>query len=379
MDVRASAEAEYDSNVANASDAQASSQGIQPEDVVYTPQVSANLVMPIGRQALFLQGSASYLYHQNNHQLDHDRINVLAGLGGSVGPCGAVVSGAYATGRAQLADQALVTDVENVLSVETGTVGLTCARPSGLGFVANSSYSHASNSALQLTNSDFDSTTVSAGVSYSRPSSGSISLLGDYSRGTYPHRLDIDGQSSGYESRGASVQVTRRLGGKIQLGATIGYTDVTPMSSSPVAAGGLSTPVADFKGLVYSGDAKFRASSRLQASLTFSRQVQPSLITGQSYEVQSAYALGVDYSIGSRITAHAGAQLSESAAHGGLIIDPALSLTNSKVTILLASLRYQQSKRLSLLLNAQHEQRTADNARFSYEGYRVGVTAGVNF
>jgi Putative beta-barrel porin 2 len=259
-------------------------------------------------------------------------------------------------------------------------VGVVCARPSGLGVLANGSWSHSSNSALQLTNVDYDTTTAAAGISYSRPSSGSVNLQGTYSRTTYPHRLDSPGQSTGYETDGATLQGERRLGGKIQLGAMVGYTVVMPMSSPGDAlAGAMVGAQGKFRGIIYSGDVSFRASSRLQAKLAFNRQISPSLLVGQSYEVQSSYSAAIDYKIGSRITATASAALNESNAQGGVVINPALSVTNSKATILLASLRYQQSSKLSLVLHAQHEQRTADNPRFAYDGYRVGVTAGVNF
>jgi hypothetical protein len=42
-------------------------------------------------------------------------------------------------------------------------------------------------------------------------------------------------------------------------------------------------------------------------------------------------------------------------------------------------LSYRQSQKLTFSLNAQHEQRTSDNQILNYNGYRVGVSAGVNF
>src|SRR5579862_6034287 len=67
----ASAAVDYDNNVARTSSALAAAEGIKPEDVTYTPSVNANVVLPVGRQALFLTGNLGYTGHQYNSQLDN--------------------------------------------------------------------------------------------------------------------------------------------------------------------------------------------------------------------------------------------------------------------------------------------------------------------
>lgn len=383
LDAHVTGDVEYDSNVAAANAELAALEGLKPADVIYSPTALLNFTMPVGRQAIFLQGSGSYLYHQNNRRLDHDRINLTGGIGNSLGPCGSVLTGTYATGRTEVLDQVLVTNVQNVLTTEGGGISLLCTRATGIGFIANGSYTHNSNTATQLTNTDIDTTSASAGLTYSRPAFGVVSLEGTYSHSSYPNRVGVVGESTGFDSTGAILSYRRKLGARIQLEATVGYTDVSAkVTPGETLAGVMINPQSDFQGPIFSGDVSFRASSHLEFKGIFSRQVTPSLLLGQSYEVQSNYSLEADYKIGSRITATLEAQLNESDAHGATLVDPsvaALYLTNSKLTILMASLRYEPSQRLFLLLHTQHEQRTADNARFEYEGYRVGLTAGVNF
>lgn len=373
--VRAGAEAEYDTNIAKTNKAQATILGLTLEDVTYTPSLNVNLIMPVGRQAVFLQGAASYLFHQNNKQLDHDSFNVAGGVGNSLGPCGTVLTGAYQRGRSQLSDRALVVDVQSITETKTAAFGLTCSRPSGLGVVANGSLQRGSNTGSTVAIGEFETESVSGGFSYGRPSSGSISVQGNYARTKYPQQAGAMAKGLGYETKGVSVHVERRLGARIQLGGTVGYTEATPLSPPPVTVP--PTP-SKFSGISYLGDASYRASSRLQANATFSRQISPSLIAGRSFEIQSAYSLGVDYKIGSRISTRLAAQQTESTSRGGAPTI-ATTLTNSRVRSVLASVRYRQSDRLSFVLNAAHEQRTANDPRFGYTGDRVGLTADVSF
>jgi hypothetical protein len=380
--VKATGSVDYDSNIAKVSATEGALQGLTLADTTYTPSLVIDATVPVGRQVVFLTGSASYLFHQNNKQLDHDQYNFTGGMGNVLGPCGTTESASFFSGRTQLADTQLVTSVEDVLTTVGVTAGLSCSRPSGLGFVANAHYQDASNSATQLTNSDFNVTNASAGLSYGRPSLGTLTIQGTYSKAEYPHRTG-GFQSAGYETTGATIEYSRQLGGKIQLAATVGYNSVNP-GSEAAAATTPATPGAPvssghFRGVIYSFVGSYRASSRLSANLDVNRQVTPTLIAGRSFEVQTSYDAGLSYKIGSRITARLGAQEADLNAQGGVAVDPALSLTDSKLRILLANVTYRQNRRLTLNFSAQHEQRTSDNARFDYTGYRVGVSAGVTF
>jgi hypothetical protein len=373
VEIDATARVDYDSNVAKEGAAEAALQGLTLGDVIYTPTVLIDATLPIGRQALFVQGSASYLFHQNNTQLNHDQYNVTAGVGNVLGPCATTESGSFASGRTQITDTRAVDDVENVLTTVGGAVSAICSRPTGLGVVANARYQSGTNSASEVISSDFETVSASAGLSYARPTLGKLMIEGTYAKGDYPNRAATL-QSPGYESVGATVEYQRQLGGKIQLVGSVGFNDVTPEE----APGSMITG-GHFQGLIYSFVGSYRVSSRLSADLSLNRSVSPTLIAGRSFEIQSAYAGDVVYKFGSRITARLGVQENDITAEGGVAIDPILSLTDSKLTVILVNLSYRQSQKLTFTLNAQHEQRTSDNQRLDYSGYRVGVSAGVSF
>jgi hypothetical protein len=180
-----SANVEYDSNVARASPALAAAEGLHLSDTVYTPSLNANLVFPLGRQALFLDGIVGYAAHQENSQLDHVRVNLNAGLGNKLGPCGSVLKGGYFEGRSELQDAALATTVQDLQEVKSIDLGLSCTRQPGLGLNVDASRSWATNSAPAVTNGNYETTTVTGSFIYSRPATGTIAITASDAKTAY--------------------------------------------------------------------------------------------------------------------------------------------------------------------------------------------------
>ena len=378
MHVEGSAKAEYDSNVARSSPQAAALLGIRQNDVTYSPTLSVNIIDPIGRQALFLQGSAGYVFHQNNRQLDSEQINLTGGAGVNVGRCGSVLSGGFFRGRSQLEQIAVVTNVTNILEVKRASLGITCATPAGLGLVFTTSYDQGDNSLPQVAVTDFRSTSVSGGILYGRPSTGSVQLLASYTRTDTPNTVFPTIGSDGYENESIGLQLSRRVGGKIQANATINYSKVnllTPANAilPPVPPSRSST------GLTYTSVIDYRASSRLQFHGSFNRQIRPSLLIGSSYEIQTSYNARVDYKLGSRIQVGVGADLSRDAGQAASAAAVATTLTNSEIKGIFASVRYQQSPRIYVVLDARHESRTANLPQFEYTSDRVGLALAVSY
>jgi hypothetical protein len=376
--VEGSVKAEYDSNVARSSPQAAALLGITQADTTYAPTISVNIVDPIGRQAIFLQGSAGYLFHQNNRQLDSEQINLTGGFGARLGRCGSVLTGGFFRGRSQLEQIAAVTNVENIFEVKRASLGVTCSSGSGFGLTFTSSYDQGDNSLPQVAVSDFRSTSYSGGILYGNPTRGSVSLLGSYTRTETPNTVFPTIGSDGYENESIGLQLSRRAGGKIQLNATVNYSKVNLLTPSnailpPVPPSRSST------GLTYTSAIDYRASSRLSFHGTFNRQIQPTLLIGSPYEIQTHYAASLDYRLGSRIQLGAGADLSRDAGQASTAAAVATTLTNSEVKGIFASVRYQQSPRIYLVLDARHETRTANLPEFEYTSDRVGLSLAVSY
>jgi hypothetical protein len=378
MHADASMRAEYDSNIARTSPQAASLLGLREDDISYAPTLNLNIVDPIGRQAVFLQGSVGYQFHQYNRQLDSEQINLSGGAGASVGRCGSVLSGGFFRGRSQQEQLGVVVNVENILEVKRASLGITCATPAGLGLVFSTSYDQGDNSLPQVAMSDFRSTSVSGGIMYGRPSTGSVQLLASYTRTDTPNTVFPAIGSDGYENESVGVTFSRRAGGKIELNASVNYSKVNLLTpANPILVPG--SPSSSSAGLTYTSSIDYRASSRLQFHGSFNRQITPTLLAGSPYEIQTLYAVRGDYRLGSRILIGAGADLGRDSGQANVAALAATTLTNSEVKGIFASVRYQQSPRIFVVLDARHESRTANLPQFEYTSDRVGLALGISY
>ncbi|HLZ75491.1 outer membrane beta-barrel protein [Phenylobacterium sp.] len=375
-----SANAEYDSNVVRASPTLAAQEGLHLADTTYSPTLNANLVLPVGRQALFLDGNVGYVAHQENTRLDHAKADLNAGVGNKLGPCGSVLTGGYFRGRSELLNTALATTVQDLQEIKKVDFGLTCLRAPGLGLNLDASRSWATNDAPTQSNGNYQSTQLTGSLIYSRPSTGTIALTAadvetDYSQ---VGLLALVGPS-GYKARSVGLRLERKLGGRIEATATVSYTKAE--IEQPVLLAGPATPSArDFTGLTYTGDVTFRASSRLSAHAGFDKEVKPSLIPGGSFEVHTEYIVGVKYNLGSRIELGLDGQDRNIIVHGDFPAAlAATTLTDAHVKLIEATARYNLTKRLSFLLTGGRETRDANNALFEYSDNKVSLGTEVRF
>jgi len=380
VDITANASVQYDTNVARTSEALAARENIRPEDTTYTPSIYAHLLLPIGRQAVFLDGSLGYTGHQHNSQLDNTHADIKGGVGNSLGPCGTVLTGAYSRGRSEFGNNLLVTNVLDIQETEKIDFGVACKRAAGLGIFADAARTWSSNSLPQSANGNYVSTVYTGGVSYGRPSFGSLSLnisdaKTDYSSDELAALLT--GRSS-FEAKSAGVRFERRLGGRIQASTSISYTKATSDQAIPV---GSTIPGSrDFSGLTYSGDISYRASSRLEGHAGSNRSVNPSQITGGSFEVDTEYQLGLTYRVGTRITLGLTGRDRQTTVHGDIPAAlAATTLTDARSKTIEASADYRLNKRLSFILSARHETRDANNALFAYDDDGVGLSVSARF
>ena len=367
----------YDSNLSRTSKSRAEETGIDPSDTVVTPSLSANIIAPVGRQAVFLNGTISYIFHDKNDDLDSSRIDLNGGVGGSFGPCGTVLTGDYSRGRTDFDDLTLDTTIRNIRETETVGVNVACTRATGLGIVLSGSHSWVSSSLIQFAISDSETTSGSAGISYGRPSLGSVSIFGSYSRTDYPDRPTVTPGTSGFETRAAGVSYERRLGGRIRGSLSVSYTEAEDIG--PPLPGAVLGAAGTFSGVTYDANASYRASSRLQFQADFERSVNPTVITSGSFEVQTSYSVNANYRLGTRITLGAGARRSDIDLDGAGFGPPALALTDSRSTQVFGSVSYRQSDRASLIFDYTNEQRDSDNSAFNYTNNRVSLSLNVTF
>jgi hypothetical protein len=371
-----SARAEYDSNLAGVSPAEARSRGITTDDMVYTPTVGVTLNLPVSRQLFYLRGSAGYLFHDKNKTLDSERLSLDTGVKGRVSLCDINVAGDYQRSLSSLDDIVLGPTVDNILEIKGVSASAVCARKTGLGVTGTVQQEWGSNSRTLLKGQDYESTSYTGGIVYTRPQFGTLTLFGRRQRTEYDHAnpaLGVLGSPNGYESTTGGLSFERKLGGRIDGIISTSYTSVDTLGPTIVGA----TTSGDFSGFTYSLNLNYRVTNRFTTEFVFAREVQPSNRFGDSYDISESYEVRGNYNFGTRITANFGYQHRIVDSKGGQIF--AGNLTNSTSNFVNAGVTYHQSKRVSLVLDAGREERRANDPRFNYDNTRVGIAANVNY
>jgi hypothetical protein len=372
FDVSVQGGVEYDSNLPRTSEAIALTRHQVPEDVTYTPRITVTGAVPIGRSSFFVDGFAGYSYHQNNSNLDSESLSLNAGLDSRISICQTRVSGGYSRHLSDFEDITAATTITNIL--ETATVGLnaSCGRRTGIGTNFSVAHTESTNDTSLLRPQDNSSDFYSAGLSYSRPTLGSVSVFGSYSRTEFPHRGGLLFTSRGYEVKAFGLTYDRHLGARIEGQLSLSYSDQKQIGSSVLF------PARNFAGLTYSADLKYRVTSRLDTSISASRALAPSNRIGNNYDLNTNYGVTANYRLGQRIHLHAAAQRRErhSSGDGPVLVT---SLTNSDDNVFSAGARYELNRRISLSLDASQEQRKTNSPLFDSRNNQVAATVVVRY
>jgi hypothetical protein len=371
LDFGARATVLYDTNVARSNTALADTRGIQPEDVIFTPSLTFDLLWPVSRQSFFVNGAVGYDFYNENDQLNSDRFDVQSGLNGQVGPCMGTVQGGFSRSRNDLQDLTL-TNPENIRDVTSADLSINCSRGYGLGVALSAGYEWASNSNALQAQSDYETSSGQIGLTYGRPTLGTLTVFLTRQRTEYDTLLGVL-SNPGYDLTAMGVSFERRLGARIQGTVSLSHSTVESLRSGPGASD-------DFDGLTYGGDLVFRPTDRIETSLTYSRGVVPSNNIGKLYDIQEDVRLGARYELSSRFQIGAGLAYLDSRSEGPTLANaPGILLTDSRTKLAFASLTFKQSQRTSLKLDVTREEREADVPAFEYSTTRVGLTADVAF
>ena len=361
------ARATYDTNVARGNSVVAAARNVRKDDILYAPSAKVDVVWPVGRQSVFLQGTAGYEFYQYNKKLQREQIALTGGATGSAGPCQGTLTGGYSRRQSDLADLTLLV-TKNTQEATTVGVQTSCLIGGGVGGNLSVQRVHLTNSAtVGVVNSDV--TSVQTGLSYQNRALGAVSLIAGYSEANYGGQPGILlATNLGFTTRSLGVSYSRPIGTRLQGQAAFSYSTV----ESSGAAG------QSHVGLTGSAALSYRASSRLNATLSYQRSIAPSILQGSSYNLQQSLALDARYTVSSRVTAGAGASWSKRNYRG---VAPAASslIVDDDLKAVFASLQLSVGRNASLGLDARREVRNTNLTIFDYTAYRVGITATQSF
>lgn len=369
VDARVSAY--YDSNVSRTSKAAANIRGLARQDYTITPSLAANIVQPIGQQALFIDGSVGYDFHARNSELDRRRYNVTGGAAAQVGPCRPVFYGSYRAVQSDLAEVDLTT-TNNLQTSKALGVGMQCGRGVGLGGGVSVQRTDVKNSSDKLVESDHTDEALSVSMVYSAPNLIDASLFYNFASTEYPNRINFGRPvGDGFFSESVGLRLQRRFGSRLNAGGSVSATrlkrEFTPAGQK-----------AKISATSYQADVQYRAGNRLTLSLNGYRNVRPSDRPGKLYDIAETLEGRATYRLGARFSVSAGHVYSDVASN----VDTAaigLVVTNSRSNTTFGSFEVSRFGNGNLTFDVRHERRETNLPAFDYTSTRVGMTAAYSF
>lgn len=369
--VGASAEVSYDTNTSRTEDEFAAVRGIKQEDYVFTPSLTASILQPFGRQAVFLKGNIGYAFHRYNPNLDRRRINLTGGVGGIFGPCQPAAYGTYDASQSDLADLDFGT-TENLRETTTVALAVACAPSAGLGGSVLVQRAHSKNSADTVKTSDATVETATLSMGYTQPSLGTVALGFSYTDTEYPNRI-IPGRpvGDGFFTQAYFVSYNREFGSRLSVAANVGVIHLKREFAAPGSKQSLSSTS-------YGLDVVYGLGRRIDLEVRAARSVTPSQQVGKSYDQQTTAEGAIVYRLGTRITLTGGYIWKDTESNA----DTASSLlvvNSSRVDTVYGSISFAPNDRMSFSLDVRHEEREANPTQFTYSGLRIGLSAQTAF
>lgn len=372
-----SAQGVYDSNISHTSRELAERRGLSVDDFRFTPAVTIDALLPIGRQSLSVLGSLGYDIYARNSRLDSERVSLDAAAGLRIASCDATLTANYARRQSELGDLFFIGDVSEALTrriknkEDIKALGLSAACGDNIGLrpTASVQQTWVDNSSGLRRIADYNQTTFTGGVAYAQPSFGLLTLFGTYSTTEFPNRSAFAGLSGddGFKSRGGGIRFERAIGARLSGLVEVSYTSTDS-----------DRAVSDFSGITYRGAITQEIGSRMQLTLDVSRAVLPSNRVDANYSVEKLYSANLDYALSERAVLYVTGVARDRNYRGGfLVFGP--SLVNDHLRSGTVGARYSMGRGINLTLSGTRESRSANGTIFDYKSTRVAAGVSKTF
>lgn len=361
----------FDDNIAHSSKAVAALRGLEPQDITARPQVSLDIVQPLGRQMVFLRGFAGYDFHRENKRLDRPKGDIQGGYVTSLGICQALVSSGYQVSQSDISSLD-TPGVENLAQRTSIAVGTQCGRARGFsGGASVQRLENHNSAAIQATsNSTVESLALQLG--YGNPTFGQVGVAYNYTTSAFGNRI-IPGRpvGDGFFTQTFAVIGSHRFGSRLNVNLGAGRTTVK-REFAPTG-----TPLK-FVSTTYSGALAYKLGSRWNFDLTGGRAVVPTARAGKLYDISTTGRFTAKYKLGARISLAGGHYIEDIKSNADTSI-PLMVITNTRLNSTFASVAYSQSERVRLSLAANYDDRNTNLPEFDYKATRIILSVEVGF
>lgn len=364
FDIGASAAAIYDSNFLRLPDEPAFGLERERDEVRLTPALTVDLVMPLGRQSVYLAGLVGYDFYSNNKELDRERIELRGGGNIRFSRCSSQLGVEFSRQQSDLADIIEPAPIKNAETRWLFSGDMSCRFGAALTPSVGYTHERIKNSDPARQTGNYSTDSVRGAIGFSRPAFGEIALTASYQRGRYDERGGPAGASDRIDTYTAGARFTRDFGSQLVGSVSAGWTKVNPNLPG----------VEPFSGLSYSADLTFTPGTRIQATIGAAREAQQSNLLAISYAIVDDYRAQATYVLSDRVRLSAGANYTKRSLKDSSLTPGAVLQDKDNSLRLIAGATYSPNYRLNLSLDASRERRRSSNDLFDYDNFMVALT-----
>lgn len=230
---------------------------------------------------------------------------------------------------------------------------------------------------------DSDRMTYTAGLSFTRPALGSLSLNASVSDVEFTGRQVVtpDGLvDDGLQQSSLRLGYQRQFGSRIGMTVGVSYLDVTPSSDQSILVVDGVAQVVDrsqFSGIGYDGSLSLRLSPRLSLSASASRNVRSNGLVGAQFMVMELMEFGGTYQISKNLDFSTGVNLRTTQFRGAVVsvLEPQRR-DRDRFQRYYANLGMGLGRRLRLAIDLSHNQRRSNPSLFNFDSTAVSMSLG---
>jgi hypothetical protein len=179
-------------------------------------------------------------------------------------------------------------------------------------------------------------------------------------------------QASGYHAYSFGVRYARKLG--YRLSGTVDLT-YTKAKTDFQVSGPLAVRSRRFSGHTADAALDYRLGPRTQVRFEYVRGVQPAQVVTTGFDVSETLKFSASRTIGRRLqTSVFASQVRTNYSQGELT---PLTANHDEVRMIGGSASLDLGRHVSLSLDAQHLERSADVPLYNYKSDRIGITLAV--
>ena len=331
-----------------------------------TPGVDVALSKPVGRIHFTLDSRVGYDFNTAYSRYN----NVRASANGSAamqvaGVCNISAHGTYQQFRLDQTD--LAANITATAREQGYDLSASCSRLSGFSPVLGASY--VKETAGVLSFYAYHAFSERGGVSYSKPSLGTLSLVASFQQFRRPGLVSGLSEQNGTDVKQINLELSRAVAPHLQLRAGVGY-----YTADPQRLGLKSTT-----GPAYDADLRILLSSRTSLDLAVRRDITNDNGTDASYSKRQDYIVTGNYRLTGKSSIYVTGEYTQRSLKGETLVDNILPVNSDQLKR--ASLNYfiDVFKNLRLTTAVRHDWRTSAQRVYDYQNTAFTASIGARF